>query len=94
MREKLEVMEEKRREDEEEEQQGHHVNSVLAGDNDHWEGKHGRLEVPGEKGDRGLRGPPGMTSSLAQSRSSTVTAGLPRDVPVVRHLGWHLQVWL
>ena len=61
MREKLEVMEEERREDEEEEHQGHHVNSVLAGDNDHWEGKHGRLQVPGEKGDRGLRGPPGMT---------------------------------
>ena len=61
MREKLEVMEEERRDEEEEEEQGHHVNSVLAGDNDHWEGKQGRLSVPGDKGDRGLRGPPGMT---------------------------------
>ena len=64
MREKLEVMEDERREEEEEEERGHHVNSVLSGDNEHWEVKQGRVPVlgeKGEKGDRGLRGPPGMT---------------------------------
>ena len=47
--------------EEEQEEQGHHVNSVLAGDNEHWEVKQGRRGSVGEKGDRGLRGPPGMT---------------------------------